>query len=170
MSNTKPIRAAFDTQVVAWALRDNDPEDDEHKEKITRANLLVTKLSNMKAVVVIPTIVISEVLARVDETNRSNFVSALQESAFLAPFDLKAAILAARLFNDHHTLVERGTTGDRRFFKADTMIVASAKIAGATEFYSFDERCRKMADAAGMDGRDLPLFDENLFPLRSETE
>jgi len=40
------------------------------------------------------------------------------------------------------------------------MIVAAAKSAGATEFYSHDKRCRALADTV-MRGCDLPKSDPN---------
>jgi hypothetical protein len=46
--------------------------------------------------------------------------------------------------------------------RADAMIVASAKGAGATEFYSNDDKCRALADLV-MIGRTLPRQSEKLF-------
>ena len=46
--------------------------------------------------------------------------------------------------------------------KADVMAVATVKIHGATEFYSHDANCRKVAKSAGMIAHDLPTHSEFL--------
>jgi hypothetical protein len=47
--------------------------------------------------------------------------------------------------------------------KSDVMIVAAAKVAGATTFYSHEERVRRYAGMVGMVGKDLPLQGSHLF-------
>jgi hypothetical protein len=44
----------------------------------------------------------------------------------------------------------------RACVKADVMIVASAKIAGASTFYSHEPRVRRYAEMAGMTAKNLP--------------
>jgi len=48
----------------------------------------------------------------------------------------------------------------RHVLKADAMIVAAAKSAGATEFYSHDKKCRALAKRV-MKSFDLPTRDPN---------
>lgn len=67
---------------------------------------------------------------------------------------MRAAALAADLFAQY--LQGHHRYSDRVVLKADVMILASAKAAGATEFYSNDDDCRKLAVLAGMRGRELP--------------
>jgi len=43
------------------------------------------------------------------------------------------------------------------------MIVATAKIAGAREFYSHDRKCRTLANLAGMVGKELPQNHPDMF-------
>jgi hypothetical protein len=43
------------------------------------------------------------------------------------------------------------------------MIVAVAKVCGATTFYSHDPACRKMAEHIGMTAFDLPTHHENFL-------
>lgn len=49
---------------------------------------------------------------------------------------------------------------ERHVLRSDAMIVATAKAAGATEFYSHDRKCRALADIV-MTGRELPTHDPN---------
>ena len=47
--------------------------------------------------------------------------------------------------------------------KADVLIISSAKVGGASSFYSHDDKCRKLASVAGLMARDLPTHSEDLF-------
>jgi len=47
------------------------------------------------------------------------------------------------------------------------MIIASAKAAGATEFYTSDQRCRKLAGLV-MVGKDLPKRDPDDMFLEND--
>ena len=51
----------------------------------------------------------------------------------------------------------------RTTLKADVMIVATAKVAGAAAFYSDESKCRRLADMAGMEGRELPTRHPHMF-------
>src|SRR5262249_36340440 len=61
---------------------------------------------------------------------------------------------------------------DRKILKSDILIVASAKVAGATEFYSHESKCWRLAAEAGMAAFDLPQTSGNLLtdPEVSEDE
>jgi hypothetical protein len=49
------------------------------------------------------------------------------------------------------------------------MIIASAKAAGATEFYTSDRKCRTLASTM-MNGCDLPNHDPNDMFLKGDIE
>jgi predicted nucleic acid-binding protein len=113
-----------------------------------------------KETVVVPSVAVAEVLLGVDEDEHGHFIAELQTRFFLPPFDLRATVIAAKLWQAHRELPKEDQI-ERKYLKADVMILATAKVAGATRFYSHERKLRKLADELGMEGRDLPLHSEN---------
>jgi hypothetical protein len=86
----------------------------------------------------------------------------LKSQFHLPVFDLPTAAYAANLFQQVHQ-VPKTADVTRACVKADVMIVATAKIAGAREFYSHEPRVRHYAELAGMIAKDLPAQAKNLW-------
>jgi hypothetical protein len=76
---------------------------------------------------------------------------------------VRASAKAAELFQLHGAWSKGLQYPERPLLKSDSFIVASAWAAGAARFFSHDERCRKMAQEAGMKAFDLPIHAENFF-------
>lgn len=130
----------------------------ELEELRVRAKLLLHM--HREDIIVLPTIAVSEVLVPVPASQRGVLVTQLS-SRFVCPaFDLAAAAIAADLWSRHKKLPGDLQYKSRHVLRADAMIVAGAKSAGATEFYSHDKRCRALADIV-MRGCDLPKSDPN---------
>jgi len=123
-----------------------------------RSKLLLHMRS--KDIIVLPTIAISEVLVPVAAAQRGILLTELSSRFLCPPFDMSAAAIAADLWSQHKRLPDDLQYQDRHVLRADAMIVAAAKSAGATEFYSHDRRCRALADIV-MTGCDLPTRDPN---------
>jgi len=117
--------------------------------------------------IVLPTIAISEVLVPVPPAQRSALIAELSERFLCPSFDLRAADIAADLWAKHKSLPKDSQYKNRHVLRADAMIVAAAKSAGATIFYSHDKVCRTLA-ALIMDGRDLPKDDPNDMFLKDD--
>jgi len=111
-----------------------------------------------KDTIVLPTIAISELLVPVPAARRGILLTELLARFVCPSFDLSAAAIAAALWSEHKKLRSDLQYKNRHVLRADAMIVATAKSAGATEFYSHDKRCRALADIV-MTGRDLPTRD-----------
>jgi predicted nucleic acid-binding protein len=127
-------------------------------------------LAELGTALCIPSVVVSELLAGVDPSKHAKLLADFDKRFFCPPFDVRSAGLAARLWQ-----FERGLPGassglpkdqrsDRRVLKSDILIVATAKAAGATTFYSHEEKCRRLAKQAGMKPEDLPLSPGELWP------
>lgn len=159
------MNAAIDTMIVSWALRE-PPEggkpDTRALEMRHRALLLLINLYDNKSQIIIPTVVVSECLIPIPPSEHGGFISKLQKKFFLAPFDLAACSLAAHLWQQHRGLPKEHQI-ERSLLKSDVMIVASAKVAGASVFYSHDEKCRSLATSARMTAKDLPTHSEDMF-------
>lgn len=121
----------------------------------TKAKLLLHMLRN--DTVILPAVAVSEILVPVPSTNRG-ILTAKLASMFVCPsFDLPASAIAAELWAKHKKL-KPSQHRQRQVLRADAMIVASAKAAGATLFYSHDKKCRQLASQI-MEARDLPHRD-----------
>src|SRR5207249_6066382 len=101
-------------------------------------------------------------MAGVDPQKHAKLMAEFDERFFCPPFDIKACPLAAKLWQFEHGLrdIQPGLPKDQRsprnVLKADTYIIASARLAGASIFYSHEEKCRRLAEVAGMAAKDLP--------------
>jgi predicted nucleic acid-binding protein len=127
-----------------------------------RSRLLLETLSATKELTIIPYIAVAELLLGIDRTQHGQYITELQERFFLAPFDLRATAYAASLWQDYRGL-PKDQQIERTCLKADVLIVATAKVHGATKVFSHDPKFRKLADFAGMAGRDLPTHSEDMF-------
>lgn len=168
--------AACDSQTLMWAFpwamtpakkaKKSPAQDVADMRK--RAGWLLKQFEEKEIDLYIPSVVVAELLAGVDPSKHGQLSAMFSERFFCPPFDSKAAALAAKLWQ-----YERGLSGvgglsesersQRRVLKADMLIVASAKVAGATDFYSHDEKCRRLAKEAGMNPFDLPKNSGRLF-------
>ena len=132
-------------------------------------HMLLTKV-NGNPTVILPTIAISELLVPVPDAQRGQLAATLATRFVAAPFDIRAASIAAELWSKHKKLPSKDQYKKRDVLKADAMIVASAYAAGATEFYTCDKKCRKLAVLLGMKSPDLPTHDPNDMFLMNEVK
>jgi predicted nucleic acid-binding protein len=148
---------AIDTMVLIWGLESSGSRD-----LLKRTNWLFTELDRAKARVLVSSISVAEFLVRVPPELHPRTLAELSSRFDIAAFDARCAPLAAALRAGAR---EKGqpAPGDRRVVSSDAMIVASVKFAGATRLYSADEGCRRMADAAGLRGLDIPTIGPSLW-------
>ena len=159
------MSVALDTMALIWALR-KDPQkgklSDHDTEMVRRSRILLRDLDERKLIVIVPAVAVAELLCPIDPKEHGKFIAVLTQRFFCPPFDIRAASLAAELWQYH-----RGLPSDeqisRTVLKADVLIVSSAKVGGASAFYSHDAKCRRLATHAGLKARDLPTHSENLF-------
>jgi hypothetical protein len=127
-----------------------------------RAKLLFERLDPEKDTVIVPMVVLSEILVPLSEAERLAVVGKLLEIFTICPFDLPAAMIAADLVAQHNKLPADQQYNERQVMRADTMVVASAKASGATDFYCHDKKCRGLA-ALVMTAHDLPTGGETML-------
>lgn len=136
-------------------------------ELTVRAKLLLHRAKS--DVIILPTIAMSEVLIRVPASRKGLLVSKLSDLFVCATFDLRAAAIAAELWANHNKLPKNQKYDSRHTLRADTLIVATAKSAGASVFYTHDSKCRALAGTV-MEGRDLPTSDPDDMFARGDIE
>jgi len=138
-------------------------------ELVISSKILLTKLTREKATVVLPTICVSEMLVPVEHDRHGTLLMQLQSLFLCYPFDIRASSIAAELFKQHRAMNEAERYRDRILLKADVMIVATAASAGATDFYSNDIGCRRLAGFVS-NAHELPANDPNDMFLRGDLE
>lgn len=146
---------------MIWGvLSGGKPEDD---EKRRRARILIKDLDsqNPKPKIIVSSIVVAELMTGMTEDEKARFLSELTRGFEIAPLDVKAAALSAQLYDMHRDL-KTSEPNDRKLFRADTLIIASSRAAGASVFYSDEQRARRMASSV-MEARGLPSHSEDLF-------
>jgi hypothetical protein len=155
----------IDTQTLIWGMPyPSKPRPTQDvAEMRRRAGLLFRSLQEQEATVIIPTVVVSEFLAGIAPEKRGDVLSNLSSRFHCVSFDVLASDLAATLWDKTRPLPRTDLPQQRQVLKADILIVATAKIAGATWFYSHEAPCRKLAELAEMEGKNLPTHAENLF-------
>jgi hypothetical protein len=131
-------------------------------EMVYRSRVLLQDLEDKGERIIIPTVVVAELVTPLDAREQGEFIAVLQKRFFCPPFDLRAAALAGQLWQSHRQL-PRDQQLQRSVLKMDVLIIAAAKVAGASVFYSHDEKSRKLAARAGMKALDLPTHSEDLF-------
>lgn len=136
------------------------PDASQQQDLTLRAKLLLHLLRN--DVIVVPTIVVAEILIPVAAERRGEVIAKLRERFVCPVFDLAASEIAADLFVRNKDLQAdvQYQTADRNVLKADSMILASAYVAGARDFYTNDKRCRALANLI-MTGHPLPTKDHS---------
>lgn len=127
---------------------------------VERAKILLHKLRN--DTVVLPMIAVSELLVPVAPSKRGLLMATFDEMFVCKEFDQLASAIAADIWAKHKELPANQQYDNRHILRADAMIIASAKAAGATHFYTNDKDCRKLAHLV-MKGCELPKHAEDLF-------
>lgn len=153
-----PLIVAVDSNVLAWATRAHEPESRQEQ-----AHWLLMELDSKGAVVLAPAVAVAEILVPVPEKDRPRVLAALSEGFTVVPLDDRATVLAAKLMQRSLDARSKGETGARTKAKVDAMVVATAKSAGATVFYSNDSLCRQLAESAGLVAKALPDIAPSLF-------
>ena len=150
----------IDTMVLIFAgvVPRKGKKSKELEELRVRAQLLLHQMRD--ETVVLPTIAVAELLVPVPEAKRGQLIATVSGRFMCPSFDLPAAAIAADLWAHHGKLPKDLQYNQRHVLKADAMIVAAAKSAGATEFYSHDKKCRALANRV-VKSFDLPTRDPN---------
>lgn len=161
---------AIDAMVLVYAgivPQKHHSDSSSLRELQTRAKILLHM--HRDKTVVLPTIAVAEVLAPVPLRDKGKIVSVLSDQFVLADFNIQSASIASGLWATHKQLPDNQQYKNRTVLKADCMIVASAMSVGATDFYTSDKRCRKLANLM-MKGCDLPNDDPNDMFLKMDIE
>lgn len=152
---------AVETNVLIWGVKNQCTPGQESMKK--RARQLLRVLEQEEASIIVPAISIAELMAPMSEAQRGRFLQVMEARFVCAPFNTRAASIAAKLWHEHKALPKKQQL-TRTVLKADVFIIASAFAAGARVFYSHDAKCRALADKI-MIAHDLPTHPDTLFDV-----
>ena len=161
------MTVSLDTMTMIWGLQGIEPKGGNPRQKnLTemqqRSVILLDMLQEANETILVPSIMVAELLVKVEAADQGNYLAELQKRFFIPLFDLPASAFAAKLWLLHRKLPKDEQIA-RTTLKSDVMIVATAKVAGAAKFYSHDKKCRVLASLAGMEACDLPINHPNMF-------
>jgi predicted nucleic acid-binding protein len=131
------------------------------------ARILLHQLRN--DTIILPSISVAEILVPVPKKQQGLLIAKLTKLFVCPQFDMRAASIAAALWADHKKVPANLQYKNRHVLRSDTMIVATAKASGATQFYSHDKKCRALASLA-MEAHDLPKSDSTDMFLKGDIE
>ena len=159
---------AIDSMVLIYAgivPVTGKPPSNDRNELSVRAKLLFHIHRHQQFI--LPTVAISEILIPVPTSQRPVLLAKLSELFICPSFDLPAATIASELWQQHKKLPNDLQYKKRPLLRADVMILASAKVAGATKFYTHDKKLLGLAKLI-MPAFDLPKDDPNDMFLKQD--
>ena len=89
---------SVDTQILIWGLKRNSTKNRAHM--IPKAEHLLECLSQQRAKIMVPSLVLSEFLVKYTFDERAVVLAEMQKRFFIAPFDANSASLAAQMYMD----------------------------------------------------------------------
>jgi len=142
----------LDTNIVLWGILGEGKAQDGFKQDC--AQYLIQMLENEKVRVVIPTLVLSEATARMEEDDKHEFIKRLCEQVEIIPYCTKSAL-------EYSTIRRIGMKRKNKDFTrkeiiVDSMIVSCCKANGVHQLYTDDSNLKSLASQF-MEAPDLPF-------------
>ena len=135
----------IDAQILIWGIKRQATPN--RQQMIPRAERFFRRCKDDGKRIYVPAQSLAELLVGYSAAQRRQTLATLPKSFLIAPFDAKAAAIAAELQHnwDHLKQVgsEYGIT--RQQIKADINVLASAIAAGASYLYSEDGQMKSFA-------------------------
>jgi predicted nucleic acid-binding protein len=159
-----PSIVAVDSMTLVWGVRGDRTEGDGADEQRRNANWLLQLFSARKTQVIVAAVSVAEYLTPLASTKHRAAIDVLNQRCLIQPFTSDCAALAAELFSLGKKMRVGGVAGGRAILRADTLIIATARIHGAACLYTNDIQCRELANTIAPDfGRDIPVPPLDIF-------
>lgn len=160
-------KVALDTNILIHGVQLQAGPGEEWKAE--RAAALLARLEAKEVIVVVPAPALAEYLAGLDDKDIHRSLRIVQKRFVIAPLDVAAATMAARLHriaraDQGQASLLDGGTANKRQLKADVFITAVAKIQGCTALFTaennFPRVCRDAITVVTLNDAysGLPLF------------
>jgi predicted nucleic acid-binding protein len=131
----------LDTNIVIWGILGQGKAEDELKRE--KAVYLLEMLQQQNDRVLLPTIVLAEVVAKVSPPDRAEVVSKLSSACEIVPFDAGSAME----FSTVRTvgMKKKSREFPRKEISLDSLIVAICRRQDVQILYTNDDNLRKLA-------------------------
>lgn len=152
---------AIDTNILVWGVRlqpcPNRPN------LVEQCRLLVQDHKDRKVTIMVPSVVLAEYLTGQSDEAQKESCEIIGKHFFIAPFDTRAAAIAAEIF-DKATFdsVREESETPRQCLKADYQIIATAIAHNATAIYADDGHFKSLANGKII-VKPVPEFQKELF-------
>ncbi len=136
---------SIDTHIMLWGVKEEASPGQE--DKIPLAKAFLKHCRNDRITVVITTQVLAEFLVNYTEEERLEQAALAEKNFFVAPLDLRAAVIAAELSANKALLAEvrQSPEHSKQTVKADINVLAASISCGATRVISEDDSMAKLA-------------------------
>lgn len=149
----------LDSQIVIWGIKQQATSGQE--SMVVRAKNFIEWLHKERETVSIPALVLAEVMVKIEEKFRAEFVRGLEKYFPVFPFDNRAGMIYSRIHGDFAGKF-KGNKTDRRSLKIDLMILAVALARGASILYTHDKTLLDLS----VDGIEIsPIPDVPIQPI-----
>ncbi len=154
-----PPIVAIDSMILVWGIREQGTSD-----QCFRARWLLEQFTKRETQVIVSAMVLSEFLTALDPSHYEEVIAAMRKRYLLTPITPECAAIAAELFQAGSKLRVKGQPGGKSILRADTFVIAAARIHGAGRLYSNDGDCRDLANKKWPGfAHDVPVPPVNLF-------
>ena len=139
------MHVSIDAQILIWGIKKQATANRAHM--IARASAFFERCRNDRTKLILPAQALAEYLVGFDDATRNRSIVMLERTFIIAPFDAKAASVAASLQRDRDLLRDIGEEYGLRkqTIKADINVLASAIASGSTRLISEDAEMVKLA-------------------------
>jgi predicted nucleic acid-binding protein len=139
------ITVAIDTTILVWGVRKERPKDG-RADLVERCVRLIEWVESDGGSIIVPSIAAAEYLIGCSPESRELQRKELFENFFVAPFDGRAAAIAADLYDRNLVAIARkGANAPRQSLKADFNVIATAIAHGASCIYAGDNHMEAFA-------------------------
>jgi predicted nucleic acid-binding protein len=136
----------IDSMICVWGIKRQASEDQQHMIKKTETFL--NWLDEQKRKVLIPSPIITEILAPIDDINeREKIMNKINAGFIIGSLDAIASIKAGEIWNkrsDWREIYKEGTDILKNRFKFDTLILGIAITKNVDVFYTEDDKLKKI--------------------------
>ena len=136
---------ALDANILVWGIR--GIPDPNRPDMVERCKALIADLEDQKQTRLIPSVVFAEYLIGHTAEQQAEEVRIIGRHYFIAPFDGRAATIAAELYDAQ--VFKQIVTADgvgRQCLKTDYNVIATAIRHGASSLYVDDKHFKKIAN------------------------
>src|SRR4051794_23710227 len=123
MDDDIPPIVSVDSMTLVWGIREDGPGDD-----CQRAKWLLGQFEAHETQVILSTVALAEYLTPADPAAHPGMIAELDRRFIIVPLDRDCAALAAELWRIGQAQRPKNIPGGRAILRADTMVVATAKV------------------------------------------